>query len=97
MRAQKEEADIVLFHQFSSGADGWNGAGGGWGGGLGLEKEMSVYLDFSALHFPGNRWKQRIKTPQSDPGHTLAQLGLGGAGGHLFHVLNRARCMPSPW
>ena len=39
-----------------------NEGGGGW-------KVMPIHLDNSALHFPGNRWKQCIKAPRGNPRH----------------------------
>lgn len=60
---------------------------------------MPMHLDISALHFPGNRWKQCIKAPRGNPGHPgidKAWPGSGGAGGHLFHALNRLPHPPSP-
>lgn len=37
-----------------------------------------MHLDISALHFPGNRWKQCIKAPRGNPGHPgIAEAWLG--------------------
>lgn len=61
---------------------------------------MSLHLDIFALHFPGNRWKQCIKAPRGNPGHrgtAQAWPGSGGAGGHLFHALNRLQHPPFLW
>lgn len=61
---------------------------------------MPIHLDISALHFPGNRWKQCIKAPRGNPGHpgiAEAWPGSEGAGGHLFHALNRLPHPPSLW
>jgi len=59
---------------------------------------MPLHLDISALHFPDNRWKRCIKAPRGNPGHpgiAEARPGSGGAGGHLFHALNRSPHPPS--
>lgn len=59
-----------------------------------------MHLDISALHFPGNRWKQCIKAPRGNPGHpgiAEAWPGSGGAGGHLFRALNHLLHPPSLW
>lgn len=63
------------------------------------EGVMPMHLDISALHFPGNRWKQCIKAPRGNPGHpgiAEPRPGSGGAGGHLFPALNRLPHPPSP-
>lgn len=59
-----------------------------------------MHLDMSALHFPGNRWKQCIKAPRGNPGHpgiAEAWPGSGRAGGHLFCALNHLLHPPSLW
>lgn len=61
---------------------------------------MSMHLAVFALHFPGNRWKQCIEAPRGNPGHrgtAQAWPGSGGAGGHLFHALNRLQHPPFLW
>lgn len=61
---------------------------------------MAMHLDIFALHFPGNRWKQCIVAPRGNPGHrgtAQAWSGSGGAGGHLFHALNRLQHPPFLW
>lgn len=44
---------------------------------------MPVHLDISALHFPGNRWKQCIKAPRGNPGHPGIAEARPGSGGRV--------------
>lgn len=41
---------------------------------------MPMHLDISALHFPGNRWKQCIKAPRGNPGHPGIAEAWPGSG-----------------